>query len=487
MCFRVKNLDQPLTIDAFTKIICGYRALDWQKFYNNVFKLMIMRIYSKQAFLQIGFFLVTTFFLSTIVFAQDLKPKQENLLNGLKILMWNEPKSDKVALKLRIHSGAMFDPKDKMGTMTLLADSFFPEEGLKTFITDELGGSLVVTSNYDYIQVDISSRADSFDKILEILQTAVIETPISKENFAKLRDARLKKVNEDLKDPAIVADQGVAKRLFGNFPYGNPMNGTPESLAKLDRNDLLTAKDRFVTADNATLVIIGNFDSAFAVRACKQFFGSWQKSDKLVPPTFRQPDAPKQEILKIEMADIEKSYNRNARNTVGRSDKDYFATQIVTDIWKRQFCFSDESKRGELRYQSYLLRGVFYFSSSTVNPKPKPEVQVTSAEIAELPINSSGCSFFLLKDGKPVYPAIAESDFTEAKNQLLSGLQQKIQMNPSLSELWLDVDTYKLGSVKDVLTRANNVSFAAMLRVAENLQKEPVVTVNVTRKADVPK
>ncbi len=259
-----------------------------------------MRIYSKQTFLRIGLFLTTLLFSAMFAFAQTPAPKQEYLLNGLKILMWNEPKSDKVTIKLRIHSGAMYDPKDKMGTMTLLADNFFPEEGLKTFVTEELDGSLSVTSNYDYLQIEISSRPDSFDKILDILQAAVVNTPITKESFAKLREARLKQVAEDLKNPAIVADQAVAKRLFGNFPYGNPMNGTPESLAKLDKNDLIFAKEKFVTADNSTLAIVGNFDPAFALRACKQFFGAWQKADKLVPPTFRQPDAPDEKPLIIQ-------------------------------------------------------------------------------------------------------------------------------------------------------------------------------------------
>src|SRR5256885_1017122 len=85
-------------------------------------------------------------------------PKQEKLLNGLKILMWSDAKADKVAIKLRIHSGSAFDPQGKEGTMQMLADTFFPTEASREFFTEDLGGNLEIIANYDYIQINASSK-----------------------------------------------------------------------------------------------------------------------------------------------------------------------------------------------------------------------------------------------------------------------------------------------------------------------------------------
>ena len=64
--------------------------------------------------------------------AQKLpEPRQEKLLNGLKLLMWPDAKADKVWVKIRIHSGSAFDPQGKEGVMKLLSDSFFPSETVK--------------------------------------------------------------------------------------------------------------------------------------------------------------------------------------------------------------------------------------------------------------------------------------------------------------------------------------------------------------------
>jgi zinc protease len=195
------------------------------------------------------------------------EPYQERLLNGLKVLVWNDPNDSKVMLKLRIHSGSAFDSRDKMGTMALLSDILFPDPQTRAYFEEDLEGKLEITSNYDYIQITAYGKADEFINILDTLRTGVVVTPINQENFVKVRDARLAKIKEETANPAIVADWVVARQLLGDYPYGRPMNGTPESLAKIDRFDMVTAKDKFLDADNATLSISGKIDPKYAVGA----------------------------------------------------------------------------------------------------------------------------------------------------------------------------------------------------------------------------
>ena len=61
------------------------------------------------------------------------EPRQEKLLNGLKLLIWNAPDAEKVTIKLRIHSGSAFDPQGNEGVMALLGDALFPNEAQREF------------------------------------------------------------------------------------------------------------------------------------------------------------------------------------------------------------------------------------------------------------------------------------------------------------------------------------------------------------------
>ncbi len=100
-------------------------------------------------------------------------PREEKLLNGLKILIWNQPNAEKTSVKLRVHSGSMFDLQNKEGTMALLGEILFPNETVKEFFREDLGGSLEITSNYDYIQINATSSSDQFLTMLETLAGVV--------------------------------------------------------------------------------------------------------------------------------------------------------------------------------------------------------------------------------------------------------------------------------------------------------------------------
>src|SRR5881227_2377435 len=64
------------------------------------------------------------------------EPEREQLLNGLRLLLWLKPGSPDVILKLRINSGAAFDVTGKSGEMALLGDLLFPDPATIDFFTD---------------------------------------------------------------------------------------------------------------------------------------------------------------------------------------------------------------------------------------------------------------------------------------------------------------------------------------------------------------
>ena len=70
-------------------------------------------------------------------FAQTPKPRQETLLNGLKLLMWRDSTANKVTLKVRIHSGSSFDPQGREGVMKILAENIFPTPESRDFFKDD--------------------------------------------------------------------------------------------------------------------------------------------------------------------------------------------------------------------------------------------------------------------------------------------------------------------------------------------------------------
>lgn len=394
-----------------------------------------------------------------VIFSQTA-PRKETLLNGLKVLTWSDLKADRVAVKIRIHSGSAFDPQGKEGVMQMLSDNLFPNEASREFFAEDLGGGLEVVATYDYIQVNASAKPDQFLTMLETLASALSNPPIDKENTARLRNVLIAKVKTLESDPAYVADQAVAKRLFGTFPYGRPQLGTEASLQKIEYADLVEARQRFLTADNGTIAVSGNFDRSLALRAIKRYFGGWLKADKKVPSTFRQPDEPEPSVLAIELVGLQRTYSRWARNAPSRSDPDYYAMQILASIRREQRC-TDAG-----RYEAHHVRGAY------ISGYDRP--------IGETLIYSGPCPVNGSSDGKVVLAEIQSEEFNRAKTTFVSRLQQQFSSPDALANLWLDIDTYALRSPEDEMRKLLSATAAGVKLVGERVLNSRVAHIVVT-------
>src|SRR5450432_1150993 len=80
--------------------------------------------------------------------SQTVEPQRDQLLNGLRVVLWPRPGDPTVLVKLRIHSGAEFDTIGKQGTMALLGDILFPDATTHEYFKEEMGGRLEVNTTY---------------------------------------------------------------------------------------------------------------------------------------------------------------------------------------------------------------------------------------------------------------------------------------------------------------------------------------------------
>ena len=254
-------------------------------------------------------------------------PQSQELLNGLKVFFWPKPGSTEVLVKLRIHSGSAFDLAGKSGEMALLGDILFPDPETVDFFTEQMGGKLNVSVNYDSMTITMLGKSEQLDNIMEVLRNAILATQLTPDVVSRIRSTRIKIVRDTTISPAMVADRAIAVRLFGDFPYGRPVSGYAEDLERVDRADLMLAKERFLNANYATLAIVGGFNQSRINRTLKQLFGAWRKSEQLIPSTFRAAKTPDTRTLLVNIPSPTAEI-RLALRGVSRSDQDFYAALV---------------------------------------------------------------------------------------------------------------------------------------------------------------
>ncbi len=347
--------------------------------------------------------------------------------------------------------------------MKLLSESFFPTEGSRSYFVDELGGSFDVTCNYDYVQFDFTARNENLIDLVETVAQAMANPILDKESTPELKRSLLVKLREAEKDPAYIADRAVARRLFGTFPYGRPVMGDETSLANIDFADLIFARERLFTADNATFAVSGNVDPALVYRAARRYFGAWLKADKKVPSTFRQPDAPTSGMPVFESPVANTSEFRFAARSLARNDPDFYASKILQKIIEMRFQ-KREGQNGFVRNDPRVLAGSYVFGVSGWN---LGRIKKEGSTIA-LPV-TDGYQNEYLKD------AVSQDEFDTVNRMWIAAFRPD-----NIAELWLDADTYKLtGPVPKEELNAKSVKLADVQRVLEKLRKEPFAFVLV--------
>ena len=382
-------------------------------------------------------------------------PRRDQLLNGLNVLLWERPGDPEVLLKLRIHSGAAFDLAGKAGTMALLSDALFPDQTIREYITGELGGRVEVTTDYDSINVTLAGRARDYERLVELLRTAIINMSLTADRVAELRAARSKVVRETGVNPTMIADRAVAVRLFGDYPYGRPFTGSTDTLARVERGDLQYARERFLNPNNATLVVSGGVERARAMRVLRQLLGLWRKSEGIVPSTFRQPEAPDTRTLVVDMPGTETVEVRVAVRALSRSDRDFAAAAVLAlvarDRW--QAAMPELAQRAFfVRHEAHVLPGIFIMGAS-LHTRDAARALSSAQKV--------------LQDLSRTAPAATE--FERARSEAFVTFNRQTEKPESIASLWLDAETYKLPSISEQLRAFNQLTPADVSRVAARL------------------
>jgi len=384
------------------------------------------------------------------------EPEREMLLNGLRILYWPQPGNPNVLLKLRIHSGAAFDLNDRAGMMALLGDSLFPDPATREYLTEELGGRLEVTTTHDAIDITLVGKSSGLERMIDFLRGAVLTTQLGVENVATVRTARIKLLSEKPATLADTADQAIAARVFGTFPYARPATGTAATVAKIERADLLLARERFLNADNATLAVLGGVEKPRMMRALRQLLGPWGKSDRTIPATFRQPAAPDTRVLVLDSPAATNAEIRLAVRGYARGANDLLAAEllalIIRNRWKTAV---PDLSEVTVRNEAYLLPGIFVLSASA------PTTIAAKAATAAQDIIKS-----LIQTG----PTAQELE--SARNAVLNQLSTEFSQPETMTTHWLDADTFKSTRPSTVATLIRSLTPADLQRVTARLFKD---------------
>ncbi|HET6855389.1 MAG TPA: pitrilysin family protein [Pyrinomonadaceae bacterium] len=246
----------------------------------------------------------------------QLKFNDRTLANGLRVLSVPDHSSPTVAIQVWYHVGSKDDPPHRSGFAHLFEHIMFKStKNMKSEMMDRLTEDVGGFNN--------AFTADDVTVYFEVVPSNYLETLIWAEadrlsglnvddaNFKSERDV----VKEEFRQSVLAPPYGrfeylLQEKSFLAHPYQRPTIGSIEDLDAASLKDVQDFHATYYRPDNATLVVVGDFDPAQFDKWVDKYFGPIAKPDRPLPRVQVKEPPRKSEIRLTE-------YGRNDLPAVG--------------------------------------------------------------------------------------------------------------------------------------------------------------------------
>jgi len=360
------------------------------------------------------------------------KPDEKTLKNGLRIVVIEDHDVPIISAQLLVKNGGEIDPPQLSGLADMTASLL--TKGTKTRSAPEiaeqieaLGGAIESGAGWDASRASINVMSPRIEPALVILADISRNPVFHDEEIERLRQQYLDSLSVTLRQPGALASLVAGRVVFGDAAYGHPVNGTPESLARIKRADIVGLHSQFYRPDNAVLVLGGDIKVADAFRLAERIFGDWVKptaplSGRGMVGKMINPDE-KQRVVVVDMPDAGQAAVVLARAGISRNDPDYFQG-IVTNAVLTGYS-------GRLNQEIRIKRGLSYGAASRLDTRRDAGPFVASAQTK----NSSGAevaSLLVGELGRLSNEPVAAAELVPRKAVLTGGFGRALETTEGL-------------------------------------------------------
>jgi zinc protease len=260
----------------------------------------------------------------------------ETTIDGVKVIVMTDTRLPLVSWSLTTRHGSYEDPKGKEG-LSILSDEML-RRGAAGLSYDQIAQDLESRA----ITIDISDGGDmtrlagscttpELEHALLRSKQLFREPAFSADEFAKLKEATLNRIQLSQENPNSVAGNDLATAIWGDTPLGR--HPTPASIDSLTLEDLKQAFSRNFERTGAILMLSGDVTPERGQQLARQFLEGWTTTGHPAPEIHLTGITPeKRRIIVVDRPGGRQSTVRIAIPAYDIRSPDKFAGSIAGQI-----------------------------------------------------------------------------------------------------------------------------------------------------------
>jgi zinc protease len=282
------------------------------------------------------------------------------LSNGMTLIVMPRHDIPLISFNAVLKGGESAAAPGKSGVASLVAGLLEKGAGKRdafAFVdaVEGVGGTFNAAAGPESIAIRGQFLARDQQLMLELLADALLRPRFKLEELENLRARQIEliKAAKDSDPSELIGTYGRAY-LFQGHPYARPVIGSESSLAGLTHRDIIDYYHTYFRADQLTLIVAGDVDSAWLKKAVARAFCDWPRSNR-PPVALPQPvRVTGRSVLLIDSPGSVQTYFWIGNTGVDRHYPERAALDLVNTLYGGRFT---SILNTELRVKSGLSYG----------------------------------------------------------------------------------------------------------------------------------
>jgi zinc protease len=326
-------------------------------------------------------------------------PAVRVLDNGLRVVIAQRPGLPLVTAELVVRSGSEVDPVPLAGLADLTGTLLTKGTATRTApqiaqAAETLGGQLESGAGWDRSYVSMTVTRPQLAAALALVADVAMHPRFAPAELERARRIALDGLNVALSRPGTLASLAASRVAFGAGTYGQSAAGTPASIARIKRADVVALHAARYRPDNASLVLAGDIAVDDALALAQAAFGAWSRPKAPLAPTLITPAASVERgPVIIAMKDAGQAGVSFVAPSIARKAPDYYAGVIANSLlgagYSSRLNLEVRIRRGlsygvASRLDARRDGGVFGIGVQTKNASAAEVIGVVASEIARV-------------------------------------------------------------------------------------------------------
>ncbi len=388
------------------------------------------------------FFIVLLVLVGAPVQAGEPLARRIVLENGLTLLVSEKRSLPIVTVQVLIRAGSVLEPEEKAGLANLAAGLL--TRGTKRRSALEIseaiefvGGSLGSSGGIDSASISLTVLKKDLDLGLDLLADILLNPVFAEEEIRRKVNETLAAIRKKQEEPGVVAEEAFAALIFGDHPYGWPLEGTEESLRRITRKDLQAFHATYYRPERTIVAVVGDVGVEEIVARFRALFGDWQRGNA---PDPLLPSPPSLESLTVKKIDKSLTQANIVLGHLGisRGNPDFYAVQVMNYIlgsggFASRLMANIRDEKGwayDIRshFMARLYPGPFIVSLQTKNETAQPAIEEILKEIRRIREE-----------------LVTDQELADAKAYLIGSFPLRLDTNAEIASLLTAIEFYGLG------------------------------------------